>query len=854
MSTSPSSGRPRSDESLLPSLLRISEVTRSTRSLEELFRSIHQIIAELMPAENIYIALCEPDGMIRFPYFVDEVDPQPPLIRRGKGLTAHVLRTGNALLATPEIFAELVEQGEIENVGADSIDWLGAPLKIDGETIGVIGLQTYDERTRYTERDRDLLVFVSSHLAIAIEQKRSEEALRRSELRYRQMFENNRAVQLVIDPRDGRIVDANESALEYYGWTLAEMREKSIHEINTLSPEEVRQELLKASQRQRSFFSFRHRLASGEIRDVEVFSGPFETESGTLLYSIISDVTEKRRTEELLEMQAAAIQSSMDGIAIIDVLGRIEYANPALARMYGLRPEEIHGKRWIDLYPGDEARRFAREIVPRLAQNSQWSGEVPALNVGGVIMTQEVSITKLENGSMIAIVRDITERAQAEEQIRHLAYHDPLTELPNRLLFRDRLNVALSQAQRQRAHLAVLFLDLDRFKIINDSLGHNVGDSLLQAAARRLVSSVRETDTVARLSGDEFTILLTEIGSTSDAIRIARKVLEAIRQPFSLAKREISVTTSIGVAVYPDDGNHADMLLKNADTAMYQAKENGRNNIQPFNASVSARTLERLAMETGLRRAVAEGELVLHYQSIHEAESGKPRCVEALLRWDHPDLGLVSPATFLGVAEDLGLMYPIGQWVLRTAAAQLREWSRTPLRDLGISVNVSMSQLQHSDFAESIEQIVSEAGIEPSLLEIEITESTAMQDPAASIATLSAVRDLGVKISVDDFGTGYSSLAYLQKLPIDRLKIDQSFIDDMVTNADANEIVQAIIAMGHRLGLEIVAEGVETPQQRQALINTGCDLLQGYLLTKPSPAASIPKILSGLQGSSVSRF
>ncbi|MBW3565488.1 MAG: EAL domain-containing protein [Acidobacteria bacterium] len=846
--------RTRSDESLLPSLLKISEVTRSAPSLDELFPRIHGIVGELMPAANLYIALCEPDGMIRFPYFVDERDPNPPVIRRGHGLTAYVLRTGKAILATPEVFRQLVEEDEIEDVGAASIDWLGAPLQIEGETIGVIGLQSYDEEVRYTERDRDILVFVSRHLAIAIEQKRSEEALRRSELRYRQMFQNNKAVQLVLDPRDGAIVDANESALDFYGYDLESMRKMTIHEINTLTRDEIRQELERASQRQRSFFSFRHRLASGEIRDVEVFSGPFETGGRTLLYSIISDVTEKRRAEELLEMQSAAIESSMDGIAIIDVLGRVEYANPALARMYGQTPQQIQGRRWMDLYSGDEGRRFAREIVPRLEESSQWSGEVPAVNVGGVVLTQEVSITKLDTGSMVVIVRDITERAQAEEQIRHLAYHDPLTELPNRLLFRDRLNVALSQAQRSPSHLAVLFLDLDRFKVINDSLGHNIGDALLQAVARRLVASVRETDTVARLSGDEFTILLTEIGSSSHAIRIARKILEAIRHPFSVANREISVTTSIGVAVYPDDGAHADLLLKNADTAMYQAKENGRNNIQAFNASVSARTLERLAMETGLRRAVSQGELTLHYQTIHEASSGKVRGFEALLRWDHPDLGLIPPMTFLTVAEDLGLMFPIGQWVIRKAALQLVEWSEGPLSELCISVNVSMSQLQRSDFAESIEELIAETGIDPSRLEIEITESTAMQDPAASIATLTAVRNLGVKISVDDFGTGYSSLAYLQKLPIDRLKIDQSFIQDMVTNADANEIVQAIIAMGHRLGLGIVAEGVETEQQREALVLAGCDLLQGYLMSKPAPARSIPAMMTSLAESGLNPF
>lgn len=825
-------------------LFRIASLSVTVASLDELYRELHEIIGSLIHAENFYVALYDRGAdLIHFPYFVDAIDPQPPTLRPGRGLTAYVLRTGVPLLVRPEDFQQLVDSGEVERTGADSVDWIGVPLRSRDATIGILGVQSYDPAIRYGKDDLDLLVFVSQHIAGAIERRRKEEALAESERRYRQMFDNNRAVKLVIDPSDGSIVDVNRAAIEFYGFSRERFRAMKISEINIMSAEEVKEEMARAVSRAQSYFEFRHRLANGDIRDVEVYSGPFESEGKTYLYSIISDVTEKRQAESLLRIQAAAIESSMDGIAVVDPSGTIAYVNDSFKKLYGHPESELVGRPWISLHAEAERSRLFREVMARLGESGQWAGASYGLRRTGLAFPEEMSLTRLEDGSFVCVVRDVTERAQAEEQIRHLAYHDPLTELPNRLLFRDRLNVALGQSERQGSRLAVLFLDLDRFKVINDSLGHNIGDALLQEVARRVSSVVRDTDTVARLGGDEFTVLLPSLRTQEDAVSIARKILDTIRSPFLLDEKELYVTTSIGISLFPEDGDNADALLKNADTAMYQAKENGRNNIQSFNALVNARTLERLALENGLRRGLARGEFELHYQPIFDLRSGAVHGCEALLRWNHPEAGLIPPGNFIRLAEETGLMVPIGSWVLNEATRQAASWHRDGYPGLSVAVNVSGAQIQRADFNERVRTAIDESGIEPALLEIEITESYAMEDPATSVATLQDLKALGVSISVDDFGTGYSSLSYLKRFPIDTLKIDASFVRDMHEDPDTAEIVNAIIAMGHNLRLAIVAEGVELEEQRQRLIENRCDRAQGYLYATPLKAADFEKLL-----------
>ena len=957
-------------ESVQSALFRIARLSSEAQELNELYPAVHRIVSELMDATNFYVAEYDPArNIVTFPYFVDQFDAAPPAGPPGRGLTSYVLRTGEPLLTTPESFAALIESGEVDLIGTPSVDWIGVPLKTGGVTWGMMGVQRYDENVRYTTRDKEILAVVAQQLASAVEQKRREHVLRSSELRYRQMFENNRAVQILLDPATGEIVDANVAACDFYGYTREELRTMFIWNINVLSEEQIRGEMERAARQQRSYFVFRHMVASGAVRDVEVHSGPLEVSGRKLLYSIIHDVTERKRAEEarqksderyrnifdyasvgiyqstvdgtiitanptlarilgyasvgellernlgsdiyfdpntreqlirehiatrrpgnyevqwkrkdgvpvwvqlnghaiadeqhgvyfegfvyditerkraeeMLRNQSAAMTASMDGIAILDDQLCFSYVNDAMAKLFGYgQPDSMSGHALRDLYDTDEGERLLAQIIPHVRERGRWRGEARGRRRDGISFPQEVSLTTLENGGMVCVVRDITERKYAEEQIKHLAYHDALTGLPNRLLFKDRLTVALSHAQRDRARLAVLFLDLDRFKVINDSLGHNIGDQLLQAVAARVQACVRESDTVARLGGDEF-ILLLPLSRSDDAAPVAQKILEAIRYPFHIEGREFFITTSLGISLYPEDGTDAEALIKNADTAMYQAKELGRDNYQLFNAFVNAKALQRIALEHGLRRALANDEMAVHYQPIVDFQSGRITGMEALLRWTHPQMGRVPPGVFIPVAEATGVMVPIGTWAMRTACAQAKAWHDAGFAHLSLAVNLSVCQLQSTDLLDRVKDILAETAFPARLLDLEITESGAMQAPEISIRTLYELKKLGIRISLDDFGTGHSSLSYLKRFPIDTLKIDQSFVRDINSDPDTAAIVTAIIAMAHSLRLNVVAEGVEYADQAKFLKRYACDQMQGYLVKPPVPAEEFIELLT----------
>jgi diguanylate cyclase (GGDEF)-like protein len=422
---------------------------------------------------------------------------------------------------------------------------------------------------------------------------------------------------------------------------------------------------------------------------------------------------------------------------------------------------------------------------------------------------------------------------RASVQIEHLAYYDGLTALPNRELFIDRLTLALVQAHRDGKKLAVLFLDLDRFKQINDSLGHSVGDELLRAMGRRVHEAVREGDTLARLGGDEFTLLLPGIHHGSEAARIAQKLLEAVRAPFQLEGREVYVTTSIGVSVYPEDGGDAEALIRSADIAMYRAKEQGRDQLQLYAPAMNAEAVERMGLEHGLRTALSQDQLVIHYQPIVEVATGRIHGTEALLRWRHPELGLVPPDDFIELAEMTGLITPMGPWILREACNRTRAWQRGTRYYFSVAVNLSARQFLGRDLVDQVKQALKETGLEARYLELEITEGVAMHSAENTLRTLTELKALGVRISIDDFGTGYSSLAYLKRFPIDTLKIDQSFVRDIGGAAHDSAIAAAVIAMAHGLGLRVVAEGVEREEQLAFLRRQRCDHYQGFLFSRP---------------------
>jgi diguanylate cyclase (GGDEF)-like protein/PAS domain S-box-containing protein len=468
---------------------------------------------------------------------------------------------------------------------------------------------------------------------------------------------------------------------------------------------------------------------------------------------------------------------------------------------------------------GREARRYDAEVVAF------------AQNVGSQL------------GQFIA-------RKKAESNLTFFANHDALTSLPNRFMFNARLTQALARAHRQDKMVAVLFIDLDRFKVINDTLGHDAGDRLLVDLAVQLRGCLRENDTIARQGGDEFVVLIEDLNDPNQVTGVAQKILETIAEARVLGGQDFHITASIGISVYPDEGGDLQTLLKNADIAMYRAKEQGKNNFQFYSAEMNQHTFERLALETSLRRAIERQEFLLHYQPKTDLRSGRITGVEALVRWRHPELGMVSPAQFIPLAEETGLIGPIGDWVLRTACAEARRWITQGTSEISVAVNLSARQFAREDLAQSITAALLESGLEPRFLEIEITESTVMFDAKRAVRVLQQLKDMGIRVAIDDFGTGYSSLGYLKRFPIDSVKIDRSFILDIPHDNDDVAITRAVIAMAHSLRLKVIAEGVETEEQYQFLRNHDCDEMQGYYFSEPIDAAALVRLVSGPRGKS----
>jgi diguanylate cyclase (GGDEF)-like protein/PAS domain S-box-containing protein len=537
-------------------------------------------------------------------------------------------------------------------------------------------------------------------------------------------------------------------------------------------------------------------------------------------------------------------------------------ASAELCRLMGIRSQDFAGTfdAFIQLVHAEDRDRVNEALKRILSERVPCDIDHRLVLPNGADFTvnlqaEAVFDHQLKALSVVGTAQDISERKQSEQEIHRLAYFDSLTGLPNRVLFKDRLTQALLHARRYRTTLATLFLDLDRFKVINDTLGHNVGDLLLKSVADRLAESVRHSDSVsrsvekeenysfARLGGDEFTVLLTNLREVHDAGKVARRIVEAMAKPFSIEGNEIFVTVSVGIAIFPVDGDSVDALLKNADSAMYHAKEEGRNNFQFYSNTLNAAANERLILEGELRHAVDREEFVVFYQPQIDLRTGGIIGAEALVRWQHPQRGLLPPAEFLPAAMDTGLIRAIDEWVLRTACRHNQTWQQRGKMPVRISVNVSNSLFHGNTLLPVVAEALNQTGLTPACLELELTESIAMRNVDASIAMLTTLKAMGVLLSIDDFGTGYSSLSYLQRLPINMVKIDQSFIQEILTQARPAPIVRAIIAMAHSLNLLVLAEGVEQEAQRTLLLEQGCDQAQGYLFGRPMPADAFAALL-----------
>lgn len=538
---------------------------------------------------------------------------------------------------------------------------------------------------------------------------------------------------------------------------------------------------------------------------------------------------------------------SPDGM-LIHSEGKIVLVNSMCMKMLGASvPEELIGKPVLDIYHSD-SREHARE---RMRQVHEENRSVPALErkivmLDGAAVDVELAaspITHRGKPSDLVVMRDITERKAANERLNYLAQYDSLTGLPNRSLFRDRLEHTLAQAKRSGRSAAVLFIDLDRFKMVNDTLGHAVGDKLLKQVAVRLSACIRTGDTVGRFGGDEFSVILLDLAKPSDAAVVAQKINDTLARPFDLDGHRTFVAASIGITLYPTDATDPETLQMNADAAMYLAKELGRNTYRFFTQEMNDRAMQRMEMEASMRQALERGEFLLHYQPKVDLASGAICGMEALLRWAHPQKGMVYPAEFIPVLEETGLIVPVGDWVVREACRQIGAWQRAGVKVPHVAVNLSARQFQQKNLEDIVCDILRETGVAPDLLQFEITESMLMNDPKAAAHTLLGLRKAGVMLSVDDFGTGYSSLAYLKRFPLDALKIDRSFVIDMTSGSQGLALVSTIISLAHSLKLKVVAEGVETEEQSGTLRLLNCDQMQGYYFSKPVAAAALETML-----------
>ncbi|MGO4004607.1 sensor domain-containing protein [Pseudomonas fluorescens] len=691
----------------------------------------------------------------------------------------------------------------------------------------------------------------------------ASESLRDSEQRYRMLAEsisdviistNSRLSLNYVSPSAQAVLGYDADWIFHNGWQSIVANPQQLTGIYSLmdrvskalnNPEQLAQ---LRSQVQTQLFLFDCLRADGRKIPIELRLVLVWDDAGTFegVLGVGRDISQQRRAEKDLRMAATVFEHSTSAILITDPAGYIVQANEAFSRVSGYEVAQVLDQLPNMLTVDEQQEAHLRYVLKQLHQHNTWEGEVWLKRRSGEHYPAWVGITAVlddegDLASYVCFFSDISERKASEQRIHRLAYYDALTHLPNRTLFQDRLHTALQTAQRQKSWVVLMFLDLDRFKPINDSLGHAAGDRMLKDMATRLLGCVDDDDTVARMGGDEFTLLLqpraTREQALNRAINVAEQILASLVRPFVLEAREFFVTASIGIALSPQDGNELSQLMKNADTAMYHAKERGKNNFQFYQADMNASALERLELESDLRHALEQNEFVLYYQPQFSGDGKRLTGTEALLRWRHPRRGLVPPGDFIPVLEELGLVVDVGDWVISEACRQLKTWHQAGVRVPKVSVNISTRQFSDGQLGNRIANILRDIGLPPACLELELTESILMREVSEAMQILAGLKNLGLSIAVDDFGTGYSSLNYLKQFPIDVLKIDRTFVDGLPSGEQDAQIARAIIAMAHSLNLAVIAEGVETHEQLEFLREHDCDEVQGYLFGRPMPAA-----------------
>ncbi len=681
----------------------------------------------------------------------------------------------------------------------------------------------------------------------ALGSRRTSLQLAREHTMFKTLFNGTSDAVLLL--HNDTIIDCNHAALQLFG--AASALALSCSGLSQLQPPRQadgsashsgwQAKLAHAKAHWPARFEWGFKSLAGRHFTAEVSLSGAGLDGDTILQLTVRDISERKGTERSMRLANQAFENSLEGIAITDANRNILTVNRAFTTITGYRADEVIGKNPRLLNSGRQGPEFYSAMWAALDAHQQWQGEIWNIRKDGRVYPQWLNISQVrdehgQTSNYVGVFSDITELKEAHARNLHAVYHDQLTALPNSVLFKDRLSQLFAQAARSGETLALLFIDVDRLKVVNDSLGRAAGDRLLQQVAERLAACIRVGDTLARMNGDEFAVLLPQLGSVDEAGAIAQHILRSFEGPFHLQQDMVHVSLSIGISVTPTDGSDGETLLQHAAMAMYRAKKSGGIGVELFDRSLAQQASARLALETGLRQALQRNELEVYYQPQLDCVSGQLIGFEALLRWHHPELGMIAPGAFLAIAEETGAIVPIGAWVLQTACTQAQAWRNAHGAPRLIAVNLSARQLAHPDIVKQVVAALDASGLPANCLELEITESMMMHDIDASIGVMQQLAALGVEFSIDDFGTGYSSLAYLKKMPIKALKIDQSFIRDIVTDADGASIVGAIIAMSDTLGLRVVAEGIEDADQLAHLQGYRDIVGQGYLLGRPGAA------------------